>query len=77
MKSGSKNPLVSKISICGQVAEHKSEMAQLHGGDEDDILAVLSDAEKEQLDAILSKLQAAWMEGHRAHHAKAAQQSAE
>ena len=70
MKSGSKNELVRKLSICGQVAEHKSEKMQLHGGDEAGILAVLTDEERAQLDAILSKLQAAWIEDHKAHHGK-------
>ena len=70
MKSGSKNELVRKLSICGQVAEHKSEKMQLHGGDEAGILAVLTDDERAQLDTILSKLQAAWLEDHKAHHGK-------
>ena len=70
MKSGSKNELVRKLSICGQVAEHKSEKMQLHGGDEAGILAVLTDDERAQLDAILGKLQAAWLEDHKAHHGK-------
>ena len=70
MKSGSKNELVRKLSICGQVAEHKSEKMQLHGGDEAGILAVLTDGERAQLDAILGKLQAAWLEDHKAHHGK-------
>ena len=70
MKSGSKNELVRKLSICGQVAEHKSEKMQLHGGDEAGILAVLTDDERAQLDAILTKLQAAWLEDHKAHHGK-------
>ena len=70
MKSNSKNDLVKKLSICGQVAEHKSEKMREHGGDESAILAVLTDAEREQLDALLSKLQSAWLEDHKAHHAK-------
>ena len=68
MKSNSKNDLVRKLSICGQVAEHKSEKVQEHGGDEDRIMAALSDEEKTQLDALLTKLQAAWLEDHKAHH---------
>lgn len=70
MKSNSRNTLVNKLSICGQVAEHKSEMCQSHGRDEGTILAVLSDDEKEQLDALLSKLQTAWLEDHKAHAKK-------
>ena len=72
MKSSSKNELVRKLSICGQVAEHKSEKAQEHGAPEDDILAVLSEEEKVQLDVILTKLQTAWLEDHKAHHARQA-----
>ena len=72
MKSNSKNELVRKLSICGQVAEHKSEMAQQHNGDEENILAVLSEEEKTQLDAILTKLQSRWLEDHKAHHARQA-----
>ena len=70
MKSVSKNELVKKLSICGQVAEHKSEKMQEHGAGEDAILAVLSEEEKTQLDVILTKLQAAWLEDHKAHHGK-------
>ena len=72
MKSNSKNELVKKLSICGQVAEHKSEKTREHGGDESSILAVLTDTEREQLDALLSKLQTAWLEDHKAHHASKA-----
>ena len=70
MKSVSKNELVKKLSICGQVAEHKSEKMQEHGASEDAILAVLSEEEKTQLDAILTKLQGTWLEDHKAHHGK-------
>lgn len=70
MKSNSKNELVRKLSICGQVAEHKSEKTQEHGGDEERILGVLTEEEKAQLDAILTKLQASWLEDHKAHHAR-------
>ena len=70
MKSNSKNDLVRKLSICGQVAEHKSEKTLEHGGDEAAILSVLSEEEKAQLDTILSKLQAQWLEDHKAHHAR-------
>ena len=70
MKSISKNELVKKLSICGQVAEHKSEKMQENGVSEDAILSVLSEEEKSSLDAILTKLQTAWMADHREHHAK-------
>ena len=67
MKSNSKNALVRKLSISGQVAEHKSEKLQEHGESEDAILAVLSEGERAQLDSILDKLQAAWLQDHKAH----------
>ena len=70
MKSVSKNELVKKLSICGQVAEHKSEKMQENGVDEEAIMSVLSEEEKNTLDAILTKLQGAWLEGHKAHHAR-------
>lgn len=70
MKSVSKDALVKKLSICGQVAEHKSEKMQENGVSEEAILEVLSEDEKAQLDTILTKLQAAWLEGHREHHSK-------
>lgn len=70
MKSVSKNELVKKLSICGQVAEHKSEKMQENGVDEEAIMSVLSEEEKNTLDAILTKLQADWLEGHKAHHTR-------
>lgn len=71
MKSISKDPLVKQLSICGQVAEHKSEMIQTHGdGNEDKILSVLNDEEKETLEQILNKLQQAWLNDHKEHHNK-------
>ena len=73
MKSNSKHELVRKLSICGQVAEHKSEKLQEHGVSEDEVLAVLTDEERAQLDAILTKLQAAWRQDHREHHARTAE----
>ncbi len=57
MKSNSKNELVRLLSICGQVAEHKSEKMQENGRDEDEILAAISADEQETLKAILLKLQ--------------------
>ena len=73
MKSVSKNDLVRKLSISGQVAEHKSEKMQEHGASEDAILAMLSDEERAQLDAILTKLQSAWLQDHKAHHVRQAE----
>ncbi|MCD8028320.1 MAG: hypothetical protein LUF02_06595 [Erysipelotrichaceae bacterium] len=71
MKSISKNSLVKQLSICGQVAEHKSEMIQIHGdGNEDNILSVLNNEEKETLEKILNKLQQAWLNDHKEHHTK-------
>ena len=68
MKSNSKNALVRKLSISGQVAEHKSEKLQEHGESEDAVLAALDEEERAQLDALLTKLQAAWQQDHREHH---------
>ena len=68
MKSVSKNELVKLISICGQVAEHKSEKMQQFGKDENEILAALSEEEREQLKTLLQKLQAQWLKDHAAHH---------
>lgn len=70
MKSNSKNELVKKLSISGQVAEHKSEKLQERGLGEDLILAPLSDEERADLDRLLTKLQTAWLEGHKKHHMK-------
>ena len=49
MKSVSKNELVKLLSICGQVAEHKSEKMQERGRDEKEILSALSSDEQEIL----------------------------
>lgn len=68
MKSNSKNELVKLISICGQVAEHKSEKMQENGKDESAILSALSDSEQEQLKMLLKKLQSQWLSDHAAHH---------
>lgn len=68
MKSISKNELVKLISICGQVAEHKSEKMQEFGKDEAMILAALSEDEQEQLKNLLGKLQKQWLSDHAAHH---------
>lgn len=68
MKSNSKNELVKLLSICGQVAEHKSEKMQQFGNDESEILAALTCDEQEQLTVLLTKLQRKWLQDHAAHH---------
>lgn len=73
MKSVSKNELVKMLSVCGQVAEHKSEKMQEHGEDETKILAVLSQEEQNQLKLILEKLQTQWRKDHVAHHKRETQ----
>ena len=70
MQSNSKNELVKLLSICGQVAEHKSEKIQEHGGDEAAVLDVLTQEEQDILKELLTKLQKNWIEGHREHMAK-------
>lgn len=70
MKSNSKNELVKLISICGQVAEHKSEKMQEKKVDESKILEGLSLEEQEQLKTLLNKLQSYWLEQHKMHHNK-------
>ncbi len=47
MKSESKHPPVKQLSICGRVAEHKSETVRLHGGDESEILSALNDGQRD------------------------------
>ena len=68
MKSVSKQELVKLLSICGQVAEHKSGKMQEHGRNEDEILSALSREEQQQLKNLLQKLQSQWLEYHRVHH---------
>ena len=70
MKSNSKNKLVKLMSICGQVAELKSEKTQEKKVDESMILAGLSLEEQEQLKTLLNKLQSHWLEQHKMHHNK-------
>ena len=70
MKSNSKNELVKLISICGQIAELKSEKTQEKKVDESMILAGLSLEEQEQLKTLLNKLQSHWLEQHKMHHNK-------
>lgn len=68
MRSNSKHELVKLISICGQVAEHKSEKAQEHGKDEEAIVSALTTEEQKQLQELLTKLQEQWLKDHAAHH---------
>ncbi len=68
MKSVSKQELVKLLSICGQVAEHKSGKMQEHGRNEDEILSALSREEQQQLKNLLQKLQSQWLEDHSEHH---------
>lgn len=71
MKSNSKQPLVNLLSLCGQIAEHKSDKMQEHGGDENGILDALTPDEQAQLNELLEKLRQAWLKDHAAHHRKA------
>ena len=70
MKSNSKNELVKLLSICGQVAEHKSEKMQQSGKDEADILTALTHMEQKQLNLLLIKLQHRGLQDHAAHHGR-------
>ena len=70
MKSISKHPLVNLLSLCGQIAEHKSEKIQAHDGDERAILASLSEAQQDQLREILETLRQAWIADHAEHHTR-------
>lgn len=73
MKSESGNELVKLISICGQVAEHKSEKMRENGKDEALILAGLNEEEQAQLKELLTKLQDRWLKDHAEHHRRMAQ----
>ena len=70
MKSNSLNPLVRQLSLCGQIAEHKTQMLREHGGEEASVLDVLTAEQQNQLVALLSLLQKRWLEDHAAHHQK-------
>lgn len=70
MKSNSKHPLVKQLSICGQVAEHKSEKIQANGGDEEMILKALNEEQCGHLMELLDILQKDWLQDHAAHHRK-------
>ncbi len=61
MKTNSKHTLVKLISICGQIAEHKSEKMQQHGMDESEIVSILSTEEQQTLNELLTKLQQKWV----------------
>lgn len=65
MKTNSKNPIIKLISLCGQIAEHKSEKMQENNIDESQMLAVLSEQEQEQLKKLLTKLQTTWISEHK------------
>ena len=68
MKSESRHPLIRQLSICGQVAEHKSEKMREHGGDEAAILSALNAEQQVQLASLLEILQGAWLKDHAQHH---------
>ena len=68
MKSESRHPLIRQLSICGQVAEHKSEKVREHGGDEATILSALDADQQAQLTSLLEILQGAWLKDHAQHH---------
>lgn len=70
MKSNSKHPLVNLLSLCGQIAEHKSEKTQAHGGDEGAILSALTEAQQEELRQLLETLRQAWLRDHAERHGK-------
>lgn len=65
--SSSKNELVRRLYLCGQVAEHKSRMVTEHGDDENRIFDILSEEEKSTLSDILCRLQDKWRKDHAAH----------
>ena len=64
MQSVSKNELIKKISLCGQIAEHKSQKMQEHNMDEEMLLKALSEEEREQLKMLLDKLHMQWHKDH-------------
>ena len=68
MKSNSKHPLVNLLSLCGQIAEHKSEKTQEHGGDESTIVSALTPEQQQELQGLLETLRQAWIKDHAAHH---------
>ena len=68
MKSDSHDPLVRQLSICGQIAEHKAQMCREHGGNETDVMNLLTPEQKEQLSFLLDRLQKQWLSEHAAYH---------
>ena len=70
MKSNSKHPIVNLLSLCGQIAEHKSEKVQAHGGDESAIISALTPEQQQQLQQLLESLRQAWLQDHAEHHRK-------
>lgn len=49
LKSGILDPLVRKLSVCRQIAEHKSEMLRIRGGDKANVFKALTDGERTSL----------------------------
>ena len=44
------DPLVKKRSVCRQIAEHKSEMLRIRGGDKANVYKALTNDERTKLD---------------------------
>ena len=44
------DPLVKKLSVCRQIAEHKSEMLRIRGGDKANVFKALTNDERTKLD---------------------------
>ena len=65
MKSNCKNELVKLISLCGQIAEHKSEKMQQHNIDDAELISELSIEEQKELENLLNKLRNKWFEDHK------------
>lgn len=70
MTPESQHPLVRQLSLCGCLAERKARMLRQHHEEEAAVFAALDPEEQAQLAGLLSKLQARWLEDHRAHHRK-------
>lgn len=64
----SSNPLTKLLCQCGQIASHKSEMMQIHNVDEENMFSGLEKEEREQLQALLTKLKRCWEEEHAKRH---------
>ena len=65
MKSNCKNELVKLISLCGQIAGHKSEKMQQHNIDDAELISELSIEEQKELENLLNKLRNKWFEDHK------------